>query len=54
MMSGCVLLALALPQHSTPAALAGFALFLLAGLAPVAMSVITWIWLGGREGDDAS
>jgi ABC-type sugar transport system permease subunit len=50
-----VLLALAIPRNSGPAAaLVGFALFLLALAAPIAMSVVTWIWLGAHEEDAGS
>jgi hypothetical protein len=53
-MLGSILVALQLPANSTASALTGFTLFLLAPLAPAAMSVVTWIWLGGREQDNLS
>jgi hypothetical protein len=51
---GSIAVALQLPSNSTASALTGFALFLVTPLAPAAMSIVTWIWLGGREQDEQS
>jgi hypothetical protein len=55
----CVALALlglfgvrAMPSGSRVGILVGFTLLVFAVTVPVALSVITWIWLGGREGKE--
>ena len=44
-----VLLAVKLPEQK-PNWIVGYALIAFIVLAPVVLSVLTWKWLGGREG----
>lgn len=39
----------AVPSKEVSWALLGWGLLLFAALVPIGLSVITWIWLGGRE-----
>ena len=41
----------AMPSHSTVGALAGFVLLVFTAAVPIGLSVVTWIWLGDREGE---
>jgi hypothetical protein len=40
----------AMPSQTLAGVLVGFALLAFAIAVPVILSVITWVWLGGREG----
>ena len=39
----------AMPSRSPVVVLMGFALLVFAVAVPIVLSVMTWIWLGGRE-----